>query len=181
MRRSILSATAAAVVFGIAIGGICGCGSIAQSGLSDNTPSASIETDLSLVNIGVSGYRLGRGSWEVNASTATGASSGSVGEQKVLVCDLLMTNRSNVKTVISPIDLLSASQSGDTLQFGALYDDEGNFKNPESVEVEPGQTVSGIAIWNIDDLQTPVKIKFKCGGEPTLTIMPSRLSEDESK
>ena len=92
-----------------------------------------------------------------------------------------MTNRSNVKTVISPIDLLSASQGGDTLQFGALYDDEGNFKNPESVEVEPGQTVSGIAIWNIDDLQTPVKIKFKCGDESSLTIMPGRLSEDESK
>lgn len=117
----------------------------------------------------------------MNASTATGASSGSVGEQKVLVCDLLMTNKSNVKTVISPIDLLSASQDGNTLQFGALYDDEGKFQIPESVEVEPRQTVSGIAIWNIDDLQTPVKIKFKCGSEPSLTIIPSRLSEDESK
>ena len=73
----------------------------------------------------------------------------------VLVCDLLLTNKSNAKTVISPIDLLSASQDGETLKFGALYDNEGNFRNPESVEVEPGQTVSGIAIWNIDDLQTP--------------------------
>ena len=181
MRRPIFSATAAAVVLGIAIGGLGGCGNIAQGGTSNSITSASIEADRSSVNISVTGYRLGRGSWEVNASTATGASTGSVGEQKVLVCDLLMTNRSNVKTVISPIDLLSASQGGETLQFGALYDDEGNFKNPESVEVEPGQTVSGIAIWNIDDLQTPVKIKFKCGGEPSLTIMPSRLSEDESK
>ena len=141
MRRSILSAAAAAVVFGIAVGGLGGCGNIAQGGASNSITSASIEADRSSVNISVTGYRLGRGSWEVNASTATGASSGSVGEQKVLVCDLLMTNRSNVKTVISPIDLLSASQDGDTLQFGALYDEEGNFKNPESVEVEPGQTV----------------------------------------
>ena len=133
------------------------------------------------MNIGVSGYRLGRGSWEVNASTATGASSSSLGEQRVLVCDLLLTNKSNVKTVISPIDLLSASQDGETLKFGALYDNEGNFRNPESVEVEPGQTVSGIAIWNIDDLQTPVKIKFKCGDELPLTIMPSKLTEGDSK
>lgn len=181
MKRSILYATAAAVVLGIAIGGLGGCGGIERNGSSGSTPPASIEPNQSSVNIGVSGYRLGRGSWEVNASSATGASSGSVGEQKVLVCDLLMTNKSNVKTVISPIDLLSASQDGNTLQFGVLYDDEGKFQNPESVEVEPGQTVSGIAIWNIDDLQTPVKIKFKCGGEPSLTIMPSRLSEDESK
>lgn len=181
MKRSILYATAAAVVLGIAIGGLGGCGSIERNGSSGSTPSASIETNMSSVNIGVSGYRLGRGSWEVNASTATGASSGSVGEQKVLVCDLLMTNKSNVKTVISPIDLLSASQDGNTLQFGALYDDEGKFQIPESVEVEPGQTVSGIAIWNIDDLETPVKIKFKCGGEPSLTIMPSKLSENEFK
>lgn len=181
MRRSILSAAAAAVVFGIAVGGLGGCGNIAQGGASNSITSASIEADRSSVNISVTGYRLGRGSWEVNASTATGASSGSVGEQKVLVCDLLMTNRSNVKTVISPIDLLSASQDGDTLQFGALYDEEGNFKNPESVEVEPGQTVRGIAIWNIYDLQTPVKIKFKCGGEPSLTIMPGKLGDGESK
>lgn len=181
MRRSIFSATAAAVVLGIAVGGLGGCGNLAQGGVANGITSASIEAERSSVNIGVTGYRLGRGSWEVNASTATGASSGSVGEQEVLVCDLLMTNRSNVKTVISPIDLLSASQGGNTLQFGALYDEGGNFKNPESVEVEPGQTVRGIAIWNIDDLQTPVKIKFKCGGEPSLTILPSRLNEDESK
>lgn len=181
MKRSILYATAAAVVFGIAVGGLSGCGNIAQGGASSSAASASVEADRSSVNISVAGYRLGRGSWEINASTATGTSSGAVGEQKVLVCDLLMTNKSNVKTVISPIDLLSASQDGDTLQFGALYDDDGKFQNPESIEVEPGQTVSGIAIWNIDDLQTPVKIKFKCGGEPSLTIIPSRLSEDESK
>jgi len=178
MKRSILSAAAAAVVLGIAIGG---CGGIEQNGLSGSTPSASIEAHRSSVNIGVSGYRLGRGSWEVNASTATGASSGSVGEQRVLVCDLLLTNKSNAKTVISPIDLLSASQDGETLKFGALYDNEGNFRNPESVEVEPGQTVSGIAIWNIDDLQTPVKIKFKCGDELPLTIMPSKLTEGDAK
>lgn len=181
MRRPIFSATAAAVVLGIAIGGLSGCGNIAQGGASNSITSANIEADRSSVNISATGYRLGRGSWEVNASTATGASTGSVGVQKVLVCDLLMTNRSNVKTVISPIDLLSASQDGDTLQFGALYDDEGNFTNPESVEVEPGQTVRGIAIWNIDDLQTPVKIKFKCGGEPSLTIMPGKLGDGESK
>ena len=178
MKRSILSAAAAAVVLGIALGG---CGGIEQNGLSGSTPSASIEPDRSSVNIGVSGYRLGRGSWEVNASTATGASSGSVGEQRVLVCDLLLTNKSNAKTVISPIDFLSASQDGETLKFGALYDNEGNFRNPESVEVEPGQTVSGIAIWNIDDLQIPVKIKFKCGDELPLTIMPSKLTEGDAK
>lgn len=67
------------------------------------------------------------------------------------------------------------------MKFGALYDNEGNFRNPESVEVEPGQTVSGIAIWNIDDLQTPVKIKFKCGDELPLTIMPSKLTEGDAK
>lgn len=176
-----LTISAAAIVLGIALGGLSGCGNIEQSCASNRITSASIEPEQSTVNISVSGYRLGRGSWEVNASTATGASSGSVGGQKVLVCDLLMTNKSNVKTVISPIDLLSASQDGDTLQFGALYDDEGNFQNPESIEVEPGQTVRGIAIWNIDDLETPVKIKFKCGGEPSLTIMPSKLVEDEVK
>lgn len=181
MKRSILSAAAAAVVLGIAIGGLGGCESIEQNGLSGSTPSASIEPDRSSVNIGVSGYRLGRGSWEVNASTATGASSVSLGEQKVLVCDLLLTNKSNAKTVISPIDLLSALQGDETLKFGALYDNEGNFRNPESVEAEPGQTVSGIAIWNIDDLQTPVKIKFKCGDELPLTIMPSKLTEGDAK
>lgn len=181
MKRLITSAAVVAVAFGIAVGGLCGCDNITARGVSNGTTSASIEPDRSSVNISVTGYRLGRGSWEVNASTATGTSSGAVGEQRVLVCDLLMTNKSNVKTVISPIDLLSASQDGDTLKFGALYDKEGNFRNPESVEVEPGQTVSGIAIWNIDDLQTPVKIKFKCGGEPSLTIMPGKLGEDESK
>ena len=143
--------------------------------------SASTEAERSSVNISVTGYRLGSGSWNVDASTATGASSGSLGDQKILVCDLLLTNKSSEKTVISPIDLLSASQDGETLKFGALYDSVGNFRNPESVEVEPGQTVSGIAIWNIDDLQTPVKIKFKCGGEPSLTIMPSKLTEDNSE
>ena len=99
----------------------------------------------------------------------------------MLVCDLLLTNKSSEKTVISPIDLLSASQDGETLQFGALYNKDGSYRNPESVEVEPGRTVSGVAIWNIDDLQTPVKIKFKCGDELPLTIMPGRLSEGDSK
>lgn len=179
MKRSILSATAVAIAFGIAVGGLEGCGTPARYEQSNIPQSASMEPDLSSVNISVTGYRLGRGSWEVNASTATGASSGSVGEQKVLVCDLLMTNKSNVKTVISPIDLLPASQDGETLQFGALYNEDGSYRNPESVEVEPGQTVSGVAIWNIDDLQTPVKIKFKCGDELPLTIMPGRLSEEK--
>lgn len=178
MKRSILSATAAAVAFGIAVGGLAGCGNIAQPEI---VQSASTEAERSSVNISVTGYRLGSGSWNVDASTATGASSGSLGDQKILVCDLLLTNKSSEKTVISPIDLLSASQDGETLKFGALYDSVGNFRNPESVEVEPGQTVSGIAIWNIDDLQTPVKIKFKCGGEPSLTIMPSKLTEDNSE
>lgn len=178
MKRSILSATEVAVAFGIAVGGLAGCVNIDQSNIPQ---SASIEADRSSVNISVTGHRLGRGSWNVDSSTATGASSGSLGQQKVLVSDLLLTNKSNEKTVISPIDLLSASQDGETLQFGALYDSEGNFRNPESAEVEPGQTVSGIAIWNIDDLQTPVKIKFKCGGEPSLTILPSKLTEGDAK
>lgn len=178
MKRSILSATAVAAAFGIAVGGLGGCSNIEQSNIPQ---SASMEADRSSVNISVTGYRLGSGSWNVDASTATGVSSGSLGDQKVLVCDLLLTNKSSEETTISPIDLLSASQGGETLKFGALYDSDGNFRNPESVEVEPGQTVSGIAIWNIDDLQTPVKIKFKCGDELPLTIMPSRLSEGDSK
>ena len=178
MKRSILTANAVAVAFGIAVGGLGGCVNIEQSNIPQ---SASMEADRSSVNISVTGYRLGRGSWNVDASTATGASSGSLGQQKVLVCDLLLTNKSSEKTVISPIDLLSASQEGETLQFGALYNEDGNYRNPESVEVEPGQTVSGIAIWNIDDLQAPVKIKFKCGGEPSLKILPSRLTEGDSK
>lgn len=178
MKRSILTATAFAVAFGIAVDGLGGCVNIEQSNIPQ---SASMEADRSSVNISVTGYRLGRGSWNVDASTATGASSGSLGQQKVLVCDLLLTNKSSEKTVISPIDLLSASQEGETLQFGALYNEDGNYRNPESVEVEPGQTVSGIAIWNIDDLQAPVKIKFKCGGEPSLKILPSRLTEGDSK
>ena len=178
MKRSILSAMAVAVAFGIAIGGLGGCGNIDQS---DIPQSASMEPDRSSVNISVTGYRLGSGSWNVDASTATGASSGSLGDQKVLVCDLLLTNKSSEKTVISPIDLLSASQDGETLQFGALYSEDGSYRNPESVEVEPGQTASGTVIWNIDDLQTPVKIKFKCGDELPLTIMPGRLTEEDAK
>lgn len=179
MKQIIVPAAIAAAILGFTIG-MC-IFAATQSNRPESTQTASMEADGSSVSISVAGYRLGRGSWEVNASTATGSSSGSLGAQKVLVCDLLLTNNSNTKKKISPIDLLSASQDGEMLQFGALYDDEGNFRNPESVEVEPGQTVSGIAIWNIDDLQTPVKIKFKCGSEPSLTIMPSRLSEDESK
>lgn len=178
MKRIIVSAATAAAVFGLAIG-LAGCGTATQDNQSNTIQSASVEPGDSSVNISVAGYRLGRGSWEVNASTATGTSAGSIGTQKVLVCDLLLTNNSDTKMVISPIDLLSASQNGDTLQFGALYDDEGNYRNPESVEVEPGQTASMIAIWNIDDLQAPVKIKFKCGGEVPLTIMPSKLTEGE--
>lgn len=177
MKRIIVSAMTAVAVFGLSTG-FAGCGVSTQSGQSNTIQSASAELGDSSVNISVAGYRLGRGSWEVNASTETGASSGSVGAQKVLICDLLLTNNSDTKMVISPIDLLSAVQNGDTLQFGALYDDEGNYRNPESVEVEPGQTASGIAIWNIDDLQTPVKIKIKCGGEVPLTVMPSKLTED---
>lgn len=179
MKRSILSATAVAIAFGIAVRGLVGCGTPARDEQSNIPQSASMDPDLSSVNISVTGYRLGSGSWNVDALTATGASSGSLGNQKVLVCDLLLTNKSSEKTVISPIDLLSASQDGETLQFGALYNEDGSYRNPESVEVEPGQTVSGVAIWNIDDLQTPVKIKFKCGDELPLTIMPGRLSEEK--
>lgn len=178
MKRSILSATAVAAALGIAVGGLAGCGTPARDDQSNIPQSASMEPDRSSVNISVTGYRLGKGSWNVDSSTATGASSGSLGDQRVLFCDLLLTNKSSEKAVISPIDLLSASQDGETLQFGALYDEEGNYRNPESVEVDPGQTAAGIAIWNIDDLQTPVKIKFKCGGEVPLTIMPSKLMED---
>lgn len=181
MKRSILSATAVAVAFGIAVGGLAGCGTPARDEQSNIPQSASMEPDLSSVNISVTGYRLGSGSWNVDASTATGASSGSLGDQKVLVCDLLLTNKSSEKAVISPIDLLSASQDGETLQFGALYNEDGSYRNPESVEVEPGQTVSGIAIWNIDDLQTPVKIKFKCGDELPLTILPGKLTEEKTE
>lgn len=177
MKRIIVSAMTALAVFSFGAG-LAGCGASTQSGQSNAIQSASVEPRDSSVNISVTGYHLGRGSWEVDASTETGASSGSLGAQKVLVCDLLLTNNSDTKMVISPIDLLSASQNGDTLQFGALYGDEGNYRNPESVGVEPGQTVSGIAIWNIDDLQAPVKIKFKCGGAVLLTIMPSKLAED---
>lgn len=177
MKRIIVSAMTAAVVFGFSAG-LAGCGTATQSNQSNTIQSASVEPGDSSVNISVVGYRLGRGSWDVNTSTETGTSSGSLGAQKVLVCDLLLTNNSDAKTFISPVDLLSASQGGDTLQFGALYDDEGNYRNPESVEVEPGQTASGIAIWNIDDLQMPVKIKFKYGDEVPLTIMPSKLTED---
>lgn len=178
MKRFIVSAMTAIAVFGFSAG-LAGCGIAIQGGQSNAIQSASAELGDSSVNISVVGYRLGRGSWEVNSSTETGTSSGSLGAQKVLVCDLLLTNNSDTKMVISPIDLLSASQNGDTLQFGALYDDEGNYRNPESVEVEPGQTASGIAIWNIDDLQMPVKIKIKCGGDVPLTIMPSKLTEVE--
>lgn len=178
MKQFFISAAMAAIVFSTASVGLTGCGTTATSSQSNTVQSASMEPSDSAVKISIAGYRLGRGSWDVNASTETGASSGSLGSQQVLVCDLLLTNNSDTKTVISPIDLLSAAQGGETLQFGALYDDEGGFRNPESVEVEPGQTASGIAIWNIDDLQTPVKIKFKCGGEVPLTIMPSKISED---
>lgn len=177
MKRIIVSAMTALAVFSFGAG-LAGCGASTQSGQSNTIQSASVEPRDFSVNISVTGYRLGRGSWEVNASTETGTSSGSLGAQKVLVCDLLLTNNSDTKMVISPIDLLSAVQDGETLKFGALYDDEGNYRNPESVEVEPGQTASGIAIWNIDDLQTSVKINFKCGGELPLTIMPSKLTED---
>lgn len=177
MKRIIVSAMTAVAVFGFGAG-LAGCGVNTQCVQSNTIQSASAELGDSSVNISVAGYRLGRGSWEVNASTETGASSGSLGAQKVLVCDLLLTNNSDTKMVISPIELLSAVQDGDTLQFGALYDDEGSYRNPESVEVEPRQTASGIAIWNIDDLQAPVKIKFKCGGEVPLTVMPSKLTED---
>lgn len=177
MKRIIVSAMTAVAVFGFSAG-LAGCGTTIQGGQSNAIQSASVEPGDSSVSISVAGYRLGRGSWEVDASTETGASFGSLGAQKVLVCDLLLTNNSDTKMVISPIDLLSAVQDGETLQFGALYDDGGNYRNPESVEVEPGQTASGIAIWNIEDLQTPVKIKFKCGGAPPLTIMPSKLAED---
>ena len=114
MKRIIVSAMTAVAVFGFSAG-IAGCGTAIQGGQSNTIQSASTELGDSSVNINVAGYRLGRGSWEVNSSTEAGTSSGSLGAQKVLVCDLLLTNNSNVKTVISPIDLLSAAQ-------GARYD-----------------------------------------------------------
>lgn len=177
MKRIIVSVMTALAIFGFGAG-LAGCGASTQGNQSNTIQSASVESGAPSVNISIAGYRLGRGSWDVNASTETGASSGSLGTQKVLVCDLLLTNNSDTKTVISPVDLLCAVQDGETLQFGALYDDKGGYRNPESVDVDPGQTASGIAIWNVDDLQTPVKIKFKCGGEVPLTIMPSKLKED---
>lgn len=180
MKRIIVSAMTALAIFGFGAG-LAGCGASTQGNQSKTIQSASVEPGDSSVNISVAGYRLGRGSWDVNASTETGASSGSLGTQKVLVCDLLLTNNSDTKTVISPVDQLCAVQDGEVLQFGALYDEDGSYTNPESVEVEPGQTASGVAIWNIDDLQTPVKIKFKCGGEVPLTIMPNKISEDDTE
>ncbi|RHL25396.1 DUF5067 domain-containing protein [Collinsella sp. AF38-3AC] len=180
MKRIIVSAMTALAIFGFGAA-LAGCGTSTQGNQSNTIQSASVEPGDSSVNISVAGYRLGRGFWDVNASTETGASSGSLGAQKVLVCDLLLTNNSDTKTVISPVDLLCAVQDGEMLQFGALYDEGGSYTNPESVEVEPGQTASGVAIWNIDDLQTPVKIKFKCGGEVPLTIMPSKISEDDTE
>lgn len=178
MKRFFIPAAMVAIVFIAVAVWLTGCGTTATSNQSNTVQSSSMEPSDSPVKISIARYRLGRGSWDVNASTETGASSGSLGSQKVLVCDLLLTNNSDTKTVISPVDLLCAVQDGETLQFGALYDDKGGYRNPESVDVEPGQTASGIAIWNIDDLQTPVKIKFKCGNEVPLTIMPSKLKED---
>lgn len=67
MKRSILSATAAAVAFGIAVGGLGGCGGIGRSGAPDDLTPAGVEAGQSPVKISVTGYRLGRGSWEVNA------------------------------------------------------------------------------------------------------------------
>lgn len=109
MKRIIVSAMTAVAVFGFGAG-LAGCGASIQSGQSNTIQSASAELGDSSVNISVVGYRLGRGSWEVNSSTETGTSSGSLGAQKVLVCDLLLTNNSDTKMIISPIDMLSASQ-----------------------------------------------------------------------
>lgn len=143
MKRIIVSAMAAAIVFGFSAG-LAGCGADAQPNQSNIIQSASVEPGDSSVNISVAGYRLGRGSWEVNASTETGASSGSLGAQKVLVCDLLLTNNSDTKMVISPIDLLSAAQDGETLQFGALYDDEGNLGTPSRSRSNRGKLRAGL-------------------------------------
>ena len=66
MKRIIVSAMAAAVVFGFSAG-LAGCGADAQPNQSNIIQSASVEPGDSSVNISVAGYRLGRGSWEVNA------------------------------------------------------------------------------------------------------------------
>ena len=143
MKRFIVSAMTAIAVFGFSAG-LAGCGIAIRGGQSNAIQSASVEPGDSSVNISVAGYRLGRGSWEVNASTATGTSVCSIGTQKVLVCDLLLTNNSNVKTVISPIDLLSATQSGDTLQYGALYDDEATIGTPSRSRSNRGKLRAGL-------------------------------------
>lgn len=102
MKRIIVSAMTAVAVFGFGAG-LAGCGASIQSGQSNTIQSASAELGDSSVNISVVGYRLGRGSWEVNSSTETGTSSGSLGAQKVLVCDLLLTNNSDTKKGSRPI------------------------------------------------------------------------------
>lgn len=71
MKRIIVSAMTAAVVFGFSAG-LAGCGTATQSNHSNTIQSASVEPGDSSVNISVVGYRLGRGSWDVNTSTETG-------------------------------------------------------------------------------------------------------------
>ena len=60
MKRIIVSAMTAAVVFGLSTG-LAGCGADAQANQSNTIRSASVEPSDSSVNISVTGYRLGRG------------------------------------------------------------------------------------------------------------------------
>lgn len=66
MRRIIVSAMTAVAVFGFSAG-LAGCGTAIQGGQSNAIQSASAELGDSSVNISVAGYRLGRGSWDVES------------------------------------------------------------------------------------------------------------------
>mgnify|MGYP002516636405 CR=1 FL=1 len=177
MKRLLVPALAVSLACGITIGAMTGCAPGTTSGSEAISQVGIAAVDPADIDIQITGNRIGRGSWEVNTSTQTGTSEKNIGEQQVLVCNLTMTNHSGSETIISPVDMLSASQGGQTLKFGALYDSEGHFQNPEAKTVLPGQTVEGIAIWEIDDLETPVKISFKCGGEPSMTIKPNKIAD----
>ena len=175
--KNIFMVAALAASIG-AIGGISGCAPKGLGGVGSNPAAASTNrVDAADLSIGIESWSIGRGSWEVDTSHETGTSEGSLGDQQVLVAKILMTNNASVDAVISPIDELTAKQGENTLKFGALYDSKGNYRNPEAKTVKPGQTVEGLAIWNIDDLETPVKVTVKCGDRRCVTIVPAEDAE----
>lgn len=176
-KKAIFMVAALAAAIGVT-GGISGCAPKSPDGAGSNPAVVSTNrVDPADLAISIESWSIGRGSWSVDTSHETGKSEGSLGDQQVLVAELTMTNRSNVDAIISPIDEMTATQGDSTLKFGALYDSKGNFKNPEAKTVKPGQTVKGLAIWNIDDLETPVKVTVKCGGGRTVTVVPAEDAE----